>query len=125
MRWIRQWNRREGFKSVNGQSGAGGIRAIGKAALDAHKPRISFSGNLIESSQTPFGTWRLGDKVTVLYNGLTLDIVVRTLTVNGGPGGLTQSGSGLGTFSNVLLPLMQQIGIMNDRIFDLEQVEVA
>jgi hypothetical protein len=118
------WNRREGFKSANAYGG-GGIRAIGKAALDEHRPRVIFTGDLLEAEQTPFGSWEFGDKVTVVYNNLEFDVVVRSLTVAGSSSGLTQSGSGISAAFRRLSPFLISINSLDGRLNDLELIEVA
>ena len=121
------WNRREGFVNANNLSSTQAVRNQGKIFIDANKPRILFSGALLESEQTPFGSWGFGDKVTVFYNGLAFNVVVRTLTVSGSASGLTQVGSGGGgaLTTKLINPLIAHMLNIEERLVDLELVEVA
>jgi hypothetical protein len=74
-----QWNRREGFKDARNVDNRGNLEDEGEMRLAEMRPRIRFSGKLLDTEQSPYGTWRLGDKVTVFYLGLQLDVIIRAV----------------------------------------------
>ena len=77
------WNRREGFADARNESTTAGVTAAANAALEAGKPRLRFSGNLLDTDQFVFGRdWDFGDRVTVTYRGYQLDGLVRSVRVD-------------------------------------------
>lgn len=72
------WNRREGFKDSRNESSTAGVTAAGNAMLAEKRPRERFTGKLVDTAETPYGSgWRLGDKVSVSYRGRQFDDIIR------------------------------------------------
>lgn len=84
------WNRREAFYNASGQvSTTSGLEAAGDVQLALSRPRLRFSGRLLDTDQTRYGVdWEHGDRVAVTYRGFQADGVIRStefaLTGRGG-----------------------------------------
>jgi len=74
-----QWNRREGFADARHVNDNANLTEEGQQRLSEMRPRVRFSGKLLDSEQTPYRFWLLGDKVTVYYLGRELDVLIRSV----------------------------------------------
>ncbi|KRT76727.1 MAG: hypothetical protein XU14_C0033G0025 [Armatimonadetes bacterium CSP1-3] len=76
------WNRREAFADARNERDTDGVTAIANARLNDGKPRLRFSGKLLDTPQAVYGKdWNFGDRVTVEYRGRQLDGLVNAVTV--------------------------------------------
>lgn len=77
---VSAWNRREAFADARNETTTAGLNAKGDAALQASRPRLRFSGALLDSEQTRYGIdWSFGDKVTVEYRGFQFSGMIRAV----------------------------------------------
>jgi phage replication-related protein YjqB (UPF0714/DUF867 family) len=79
---VSQWNRCEGFACATQQTAANGVREVGRAQLEASRPRRRFGANAIDTEGTRFGRdWDFGDKVTAKYRGFEFESVIRVVSI--------------------------------------------
>lgn len=77
---VSPWNRREVFVDARNETSTAGLTAKGDAALQASRPRLRFSGALLDTEQTRYGIdWQFGDKVTVEYRGFQFGGMIRAV----------------------------------------------
>jgi len=71
------WNKREAFQDARECPSTGGSLCVANKAFDrmqAGRPRVWFSGRLLDTPQSRFGVdWFYGDKVTIRYHGMEFD----------------------------------------------------
>ena len=68
------WNRREIFQDAREEDEALGVAQKAFQRMNDSRPRLRFEGQLIDSPQARYGVeWGFGDKVTVQYQGRTLN----------------------------------------------------
>jgi hypothetical protein len=77
------WNRCEGFADARNEETDAEVQAAGYARLGEYQPSARFTGYLLSTEQTPYGSWELGDRVTVIYQGQRIDGVIRRVEVQG------------------------------------------
>lgn len=88
------WNRREGFKDARNESTTAGVTAAGNAMLAEFRPRERFSGTIMDTKFTPYGSgWRLGDRLPVTYIGRQFDEILRKVAVKVSQDGETIRGA--------------------------------
>ena len=76
------WNRREKFASVTNEQSVSEVQSAAQAALDANKPRLRFTGDLLSVPGSLYGEdWGWGDKVVVTYRGKEFDGHIDTVRV--------------------------------------------
>jgi hypothetical protein len=74
------WNRREVFADARNETLVAGVTGKAFAALKAGRPRMRFSGSLLDTEQTRYGIdWSFGDKVTVEYRGIQFSGMIRAV----------------------------------------------
>jgi hypothetical protein len=74
------WNRREAFADARNEDTVNGVTAKGNEVLEAGRPRMRFSGTLLDTEQTRYGIdWDFGDRVTAMYQGLQFDGMIRAV----------------------------------------------
>jgi len=74
------WNRREAFRDARNLSTDAAVTDSGNARLAEGKPKITFTGTLLDSAQTRYGLdWKFGDKVTATYLGKQFDGMVKSV----------------------------------------------
>lgn len=79
---VSPWNRREIFASVTNEQSAGEVQSAAKAALDARKPRLRFTADLLSVLGALYGEdWGWGDKVVATYRGKEFDGYIDTVRV--------------------------------------------
>jgi len=62
------WGRREAFVNASGEASTAALTALANARLEAGRPRLRFSGYLMDTEQAVYGKdWGLGDRVNVSY----------------------------------------------------------
>lgn len=84
---ISPWNRRELFASVTNEQSASEIQSSAKAALDANKPRLRFSAELLSVPGAVYGEdWGYGDAVALTYRGKQFNGHIDTLRLTYRPG---------------------------------------
>ena len=83
------WNLREGAVDVGTQSGDADERTDkGNSYLDENKPRLRFSGNIVENNAFCYGRdWYFGDKCTISYAGYQWDAMISRVLVSRGSDG--------------------------------------
>jgi hypothetical protein len=82
------WNRREGFKDARSEATTNGVTAMGNALLAEMRPRERFSGQIVDTEETPYGrAWHFGDRVSAVYIGRQFDEIIRTVYVSVNEGG--------------------------------------
>jgi hypothetical protein len=76
------FGRREGWTDARNESTTGGVTAVANAALAEGRPRLRFSGKLVDSIGTKYGVhWRWGDRLTASYQGQEYSSVIRAVLV--------------------------------------------
>lgn len=76
------WNRRDIFQDAREEVTVQGVANRAFERMQAGRPRIFFSGNLLDTPQSRYGVdWGFGDKVTARYRGQEFDGIVRTIQV--------------------------------------------
>lgn len=78
------WNRSEAFAPASGSNDNNAIVTAGNAALSSGAPRTTFTADLLDTEQTPYGGrsgWGVGDKVTVSHLGRQLDVIIHSVAV--------------------------------------------
>ena len=72
---------REGFASSSNQTDAA-VSADAQDELARSRPKLIFNGSIADTPQSRYGLdWGLGDKCTVDYAGLQIDVVIRSVHV--------------------------------------------
>ena len=76
------FGRREAFQDARGEDSANGRTASANARLAEGRPRVKFSGKIVDSEGTKYGLhWRFGDKLSAIYRGQQYDGVVKAVEV--------------------------------------------
>lgn len=76
------WNRREGFKDARNDEAADQVTADAQEALEEGMPALRFNGQVAQTDQCRFGIeWEMGDRVTAVYQGLTVDTMIAAVNV--------------------------------------------
>lgn len=79
---ISPWNRREIFASVSNEQTVSEVQSAGEAALDARKPRLRFTADLLSVPGTLYGEdWDFGDKVVATHRDKEFDGHIDTVRV--------------------------------------------
>jgi hypothetical protein len=92
-----RWARREGFAEDTRLSADDAVRELGRAVLDAHRPRQRFSGTPIDTGGMRFGRdWDQGDRVQRRHRGFEQDSIAAATTI------ALQRGTGLELIANRL-----------------------
>lgn len=83
------FGRNEAAAYANANSETAGVLAAARDELARRRPRTIFSGDIISTPGTPYGGdgWRLGDRVSVSYQGFQVDTVIRSVHVTVTPDG--------------------------------------
>jgi hypothetical protein len=84
------WNLREGAKDARHIDAGDTAALTGEAQtyLDEHKPKISFSGDIVETPAFRYGhDWWFGDKTTLVYADMELDANIDKVLVSRGDDG--------------------------------------
>ena len=72
----------EGFVNATQETTTVGLTNAAKSAVNAGRPRRSFSAQIINNPQSLYGIhWGYGDYVTATYDGLTFDAMIKAVTV--------------------------------------------
>ena len=77
------YNRCEGFAQANNESTNEGVQGAGYARLGKYAPIARFTGYILGTEQTPYGSWGLGDRVTVVFRDHVVDAVIRRVEIMG------------------------------------------
>jgi hypothetical protein len=78
-----QWNRCEGFAVATQQDAANGVREVGRARLEAGRPRLRFGADAIDTAGTRFARdWNFGDRVTARYRDYEFQAIARAVTLS-------------------------------------------
>lgn len=73
-RYRTPWSRKEVFINFRKEKGITSLSNKALSELQAHEPKIFFSGNLKDTPQSRYGVeWNFGDKVVVVYQNFVLD----------------------------------------------------
>ena len=84
------WNRREGAKDARNID-VGDVAALTGEAntyLDEHKPKIKFTGDIIETPAFRYAKdWWFGDRITLVYADYEMDAMISKVKVNRGDDG--------------------------------------
>jgi hypothetical protein len=85
------FGRREAFADARGAASTAAITAVANARLAEGKPRLRFTGSIVDTPGTRYGlAWRWGDRVTATYQGQQYDCLIRAVRVRvDGTGGET------------------------------------
>jgi len=76
------WNRCEAFEDARQHGATTDIQAAAESALEAGKPRRTFTARVRDSANTRYGRdWHWGDRLPVVYRDVNLDAVVTRLLV--------------------------------------------
>ena len=89
-KWKSIWNMREGSKDARSCDAGDTAALTGEAQtyLDEHKPKISFSGDIVETPAFRYGhDWWFGDKTTLVYADMELDANIDKVLVSRGDDG--------------------------------------
>ena len=84
------WNRREGAKDARHIEAGDTAALTGEANtyLDEHKPKIKFTGDIIETPAFRYAKdWWFGDRVTLVYADYEMDAMISKVKVNRGDDG--------------------------------------
>lgn len=74
------WNRREKFVDARNEMTDPGVTARGQSELSAGRPRVRFSGDLLDSRTARYGIdWEFGDRASIEYQGRQIDGMIRTV----------------------------------------------
>lgn len=77
------YNRCEMFVDARNETSSAAITDKADAEVKNGKPRIKFTGTLLDTNQSRFGIdWDFGDKITCSYRGLTIDGYVKAMTIS-------------------------------------------
>ena len=57
------------------------LTEVGQQTLHKHRGTVKFAGTLLDTEQTPYGDWQLGDKVSVTYEGMQFDVPIHSVSV--------------------------------------------
>lgn len=77
------WNRREAFTDARNEATTAAVTAKGETELNKGKPRIRFSGTLLDMPNSRFGVdWDFGDKVLAQYRGRELSGAVLAVSIS-------------------------------------------
>jgi hypothetical protein len=83
---ISLWNRREGFADVRNATSADPtdeITARANAALEAGRPKVTFTGTLTDTYQYKLGIdWNWGDRITCSHFGRQFDGVIKEVSIS-------------------------------------------
>lgn len=78
---VSAWNRREGFKDARNQNTTAGVQDDGDAYLAENRPKIRFTGALIDTPQARYGVdWDFGDRVACEFAGKQFEAVIKAVT---------------------------------------------
>lgn len=77
------WNRVEEFYNCSGQAETvAEVQASGDARLAEMRPRVSFSGELVDTPAARFSKhWDFGDLVTISYRGLQMPAIINSVAI--------------------------------------------
>lgn len=79
---ISPWNRREKFAYATSEQTTEGVESAAQTTLDANKPRLRFTGDLLSVPGSLYGKdWNWGDKVVITYRGKEFDGHIDTVRV--------------------------------------------
>jgi len=82
------WNRREGFADARNEPTTAGVTTKGNEVLAAGRPRLHFSGDLLDTERARYGVeWEFGDRVSATYLGRQFDGMIRAVSIQMGDGG--------------------------------------
>ncbi len=82
------WNRRERFVNATNEQTATELESAARAALDAGKPKVRFTGDLLSVPGSEYGVdWEFGDKVTGTYHDQQFDGWIDKLQITLSPSG--------------------------------------
>ena len=75
-----QFGRREGFTAEVSSENSLVVQAAAKSRLADYRKLITFSGEIQDTDQAPYGGdgWKVGDKVTVAYRGFVFNSIIRS-----------------------------------------------
>ncbi len=77
------FGRREAWEDARDCSGTNAVTARANKRLDEGKPKLRFSGKIVDSAGTLYGIhWRWGDKVTASYAGRQFACIVKAVRVS-------------------------------------------
>lgn len=77
------WGRREALADGRNESATAGVLAGAQARLDEGRPKIRFSGRLVDSAATKYGRdWWFGDKLTAVYRGQMYSAQARVVHIS-------------------------------------------
>jgi hypothetical protein len=84
------WNLREGIEPATEEDTIQGVAWRAFLAMQEARPRVIFSGDLVDTPQTRFGVeWGYGDLVTIQHMGMQFDGRVDSFNVHSGADGET------------------------------------
>ena len=75
-------NRRE-FQAFSNSADTDAITSDADNVLQRKRPLVKLSGTLVDAPATPYGGrgWHVGDKVTVSYQGIQFNVIIRSVKV--------------------------------------------
>lgn len=77
------WGRIEAFGDARNDSTSAAVEDRAREVLIEGEPSVSFSGKLVDSAGLRYGRdWSVGDRVTVRYQGVDIDGLIRVVQVN-------------------------------------------
>ena len=80
---VSQWNRCEGVADARNQAAANGVREAARAALEAGKPVLRFSGEPVDTTGSRFGIdWNFGDLVSAVYRGYKFASIIEMVNIS-------------------------------------------
>ena len=81
------WNRREMFVDARNQTTTAGMTAVANEKLASRRPKVRFSGEILSTEQTPYGSWGLGDLVTIQHAGYEFNAMIKNVLITVTPSG--------------------------------------
>lgn len=71
------WGRREAFVDARNETDTAAITALANARLEKGKPRLKFTGTLLDTEQAVYGfDWNFGDRVKISYHRQQFSVLV-------------------------------------------------
>ena len=76
------FNRRESYIDISSTTDTAVLQSSAKEVVAAGKPKIKFSGNLVETESFRYGIeWKWGDRIAVSSHGYTFDARISAMSV--------------------------------------------